>query len=121
MPFRNRQQAGQLLGDRLASTGSIDARSVVLGLARGGVPIAAEIARALGARLDVVVVRKLGLPWEPELAMGAIAEGGFRVLNRRVIDLAGIPDGELAAVEARSEPNSPTVPSATGVIDPQSI
>jgi predicted phosphoribosyltransferase len=78
-----------------------DRSPVVLGLARGGVPVAFEVARALGAPLDVFVVRKLGVPAQPELGMGAIAEGGARVLNRELINEAGVSDEELAAVEAR--------------------
>lgn len=74
---------------------------MVLGLARGGVPVAFEIARALGAPLDVFVVRKLGVPAQPELGMGAIAEGGARVVNREMVAEAGVSDDEMAAVEAR--------------------
>jgi putative phosphoribosyl transferase len=74
---------------------------VVLGLPRSGVPVAFEVARALEAPLDVIVVRKLGVPFQPELAMGAIGEDGVRILNLRVVDAAGISDDELAAVETR--------------------
>lgn len=74
---------------------------MVVGLPRGGVPVAYEVARALGAPLDVVIVRKLGLPSRPELGMGAIGEGGTRALNQRVIDAAGITDRELEAVASR--------------------
>jgi putative phosphoribosyl transferase len=73
----------------------------VLGLPRGGVPVAAEVARALGAELDVLVVRKLGLPWQPELAMGAIASGGAQVLNQEVLQLAAVDDAAFQAVLAR--------------------
>jgi predicted phosphoribosyltransferase len=77
------------LGERLRSyAGRSDV--VVLGLPRGGVPVAAEVASAIGAPLDVMVVRKLGVPFQPELAMGAIASGGVRVLNDDVIRIAGI-------------------------------
>ena len=76
--------------------GDADRDPVVLGLARGGVPVAFEIARALGAPLDVFVVRKLGVPAQPELGMGAIAEGGARVLNREMVAEAGVSDAELA-------------------------
>lgn len=75
---------------------------VVLGLPRGGVAVAAEVARALGAPLDVIVVRKLGLPYQPELAMGAIGEGGVRVLDDEVIRLAHVSDDDLAQVEDRA-------------------
>ncbi len=74
---------------------------VVLGLPRGGVPVAFEVARALGAPLDVIVVRKLGVPYQPELAMGAIGEGGIRVSNDEVIRRGGITAQEIAAVEKR--------------------
>lgn len=73
----------------------------MLGLPRGGVPVAAEVARSLGAPLDVILVRKLGVPSQPELGMGAIGEGGTRVLNSEVIRLARISARDLAAVEAR--------------------
>ena len=78
-----------------------DRDPVVVGLARGGVPVAFEIASALGAPLDVFVVRKLGVPTQPELGMGAIAEAGARVVNREVIADACVTDAELAAVEER--------------------
>ena len=74
---------------------------MVLGLPRGGVPVAFEVARALGAPLDVIVVRKLGVPFQPELGMGAIGEDGVRVINPEVVRLAGVAGNELAAVEAR--------------------
>ncbi|WP_323181421.1 phosphoribosyltransferase family protein [Streptomyces sp. NBC_00154] len=74
---------------------------VVLGLPRGGVPVAAEVAEALGAPLDVCLVRKLGVPSQPELGMGAIGEGGVRVINDDVVRTAHITPDELAEVEAR--------------------
>ena len=73
----------------------------MLGLPRGGVPVAAEVAAALDAPLDAVVVRKLGLPWQPELAMGAVGEDGVLVRNRAVLERAGVGEDELAAVVAR--------------------
>jgi putative phosphoribosyl transferase len=76
------------------------ANVVVLALPRGGVPVGAEVAHALDAPLDIILVRKLGVPRQPELAMGAIGEGGVRVLNALVIARAHIRDDELAAVEA---------------------
>ncbi|HEX2064617.1 MAG TPA: phosphoribosyltransferase family protein [Acidimicrobiales bacterium] len=76
---------------------------VVLGLPRGGVPVAAEVARALDAPLDVFVVRKLGVPGREELAMGAVATGGVRVLNDVVVDRLRIDDDTIAAVTAREE------------------
>lgn len=103
MPFVDRTEAGRQLAERLRWLSGQDA--VVLGLPRGGVPVAAEVARTLRLPLDVVLVRKLGVPEQPELAMGAIGEEGVRVLNRDVIIAAGITEGELARVEAaeRSE------------------
>jgi putative phosphoribosyl transferase len=74
---------------------------VVLGLPRGGVPVAYEVATALGAPLDVIVVRKLGVPFQPELAMGAIGEDGVRVVNDEVVDLVGVTEGQMAEVEGR--------------------
>ncbi|MGO4782659.1 phosphoribosyltransferase [Cryobacterium sp. W22_MBD10_FK3] len=74
---------------------------VVLGLPRGGVPVAAEVANALRVPLDVIIVRKLGLPFEPEVAMGAIGEEGVRVLNVRVLALAQTTDAQIQAVEGR--------------------
>jgi putative phosphoribosyl transferase len=99
MPFADRTDAGRQLAERLSSLRDEDV--VVLGLPRGGVPVAHEVAVALGAALDVIVVRKLGVPVQPELAMGAIGEDGARVLNRDVLHAARVSDADLAAVEAR--------------------
>jgi putative phosphoribosyl transferase len=97
--FTDRADAGQRLARRLDYLRGGDL--VVLGLPRGGVPVAFEVARALGAPLDVIVVRKLGVPFQPELAMGAIGEGGVRVTNDDVIRRSGVTAAELAAVERR--------------------
>jgi putative phosphoribosyl transferase len=95
--FRDRADAGRQLAQRLMP---LRERSViVLGLPRGGVPVAAEVARALNAPLDVLVVRKLGLPGHPELAMGAIGEGGVRVLNDEVVSAARVSEAEIDRVE----------------------
>lgn len=99
MPFIDRVDAGGRLGQVLASWAGQDV--VVLGLPRGGVPVAAEVARALGAPLDVVLVRKLGVPFQPELAMGAVGEGGVRILNDEVLRLGRITRSQLDEVEAR--------------------
>jgi predicted phosphoribosyltransferase len=99
MRFRNRIQAGKLLGDALQHLR--DEPAVVLGLPRGGVPVASEVARALHAPLDVMLVRKLGVPRQPELAMGAIGEDGVRILNDTVIRLGDISSAEIAAAETR--------------------
>jgi putative phosphoribosyl transferase len=103
MRFANRAEAGRRLAERVVHLRGAD--PVVLGLPRGGVVVAFEIAQALAAPLDVIVVRKLGVPFRPELAMGAVGEGGVRVLNPDVLRAAGITDGELARVEqaARAE------------------
>lgn len=87
--FQDRQDAGQFLADKLQDYASRD-DVLVLALPRGGVPVAFEVAQALGAPLDVFVVRKLGVPGHEELAMGAIASGGTRVINRDVVLGAGI-------------------------------
>ena len=96
--FADRRQAGKVLATRLSHlTGRDDV--VVLGLPRGGVPVAYEVARALHAPLDVFVVRKLGLPGHEEYAIGAIASGGIRVVNREAAALYGISDATIDAVE----------------------
>ena len=99
--FENRRDAGRQLAALLERRDWGDA--VVLGLPRGGVPVADEVARTLGAPLDVLIVRKLGLPRQPELAMGAIGEQGARVVNDDVVRTGGVSDEEFAAVEAREE------------------
>ncbi|HJQ48047.1 MAG TPA: alpha/beta family hydrolase [Amycolatopsis sp.] len=97
MPFTDRRDAGRRLARRLqAYRGD---KTVVLGLPRGGVPVAAEVADALGAALDVILVRKLGVPFQPELAAGAIGEGGVRVLDRETVTQLQLTGDELAAVE----------------------
>lgn len=103
MVFTDRADAGRRLGSRLRHLAGADL--VVLALPRGGVPVGYEVARALGAPLDVIVVRKLGVPFQPELAMGAIGEDGARVINPDLMRRAEIGDRELAAVEeaARDE------------------
>lgn len=101
MFFVDRRDAGRQLAARLASFEG--AEVVVLGLPRGGVPVAAEIAGALGAPLDVCLVRKLGVPRRPELAFGAIGEGGVRVVNDDVVRAYGISAEVLAGVEAEEQ------------------
>jgi putative phosphoribosyl transferase len=96
--FRNRVDAGRRLASALdALRGS---STVVLGLPRGGVPVAAEVARILSLPLDVVIVRKLGLPSHPEVAMGAIGEGGVRVLDPSIMALGHVDDAQLSSTEA---------------------
>jgi putative phosphoribosyl transferase len=98
--FRDRSDAGRQLAGRLEEYGD-NAGTIVLALPRGGVPVGAEIARELGAPLDVFVVRKLGVPGHEELAMGALATGGARVLNREVVARIGISPEQLERVTAR--------------------
>jgi predicted phosphoribosyltransferase/dienelactone hydrolase len=101
--FADRQDAGRRLAARLGARRHGDA--LVLALPRGGVPVALEVARALGAPLDVLVARKLGAPWQPELAMGAIAPDGVRVLNEDVVQSLGVTrqDLERATERERAE------------------
>lgn len=102
MQFKNRIEAGRLLAHELESYVN-DPNVVVLGLPRGGVPVAYEVAQALNAPLDVFLVRKLGTPGQEELAMGAIATGNVRVLNEDVIDYLQIPDEWIELVTAREQ------------------
>ncbi|OBB70161.1 phosphoribosyl transferase [Mycobacterium sp. 852014-50255_SCH5639931] len=97
--FDDRVDAGRELGKSLESLRGHDV--LVLGLPRGGVPVAFEVAKALQAPLDVLVVRKLGVPFQPELAFGAIGEGGVRVINDAVLREARLSADEVAAVEAK--------------------
>jgi predicted phosphoribosyltransferase/alpha/beta superfamily hydrolase len=99
MLFKDRIDAGRTLAMHVKHLS--DANLVVLGLPRGGVPVAYEVAKELGAPLDVIVVRKLGLPWHPELAMGAIGEGGVRVINDEVMRLAHVGEHDFGVIEAR--------------------
>ena len=97
--LRDRRDAGRRLAERLASLR--DERPVLLALPRGGVPVAHEVARALGAPLDVLVVRKLGAPVQPELGIGAIGEGGVRVISSDIVAATHTTNEQLLAVEAR--------------------
>jgi len=99
MVFVDRTEAGRKLAARLEYLRGEPL--VVLGLPRGGVPVAYEVATALDAPLDIIVVRKLGVPFQPELGMGAIGEDGVRIVNDEVVRLAGVSADELAAVESR--------------------
>jgi putative phosphoribosyl transferase len=98
--LRNRSEAGRALAERLADYVGRDGL-LVLALPRGGVPVAVEVARRLGAPLDILLVRKLGVPGQEELAFGAIASGGFRVLNPSVVSACRISGEILAEVTAR--------------------
>ncbi len=111
MVFRNRQEAGRKLAEQLAAYKN--QHPVILALPRGGVPVAAEIAAALDAPLDLVLVRKIGVPWNPELAMGAVVDGGapLVVRNQDVLRMTGISneafhhvcEEELAEIERRRQ------------------
>ncbi|WP_433498885.1 phosphoribosyltransferase family protein [Sphaerimonospora sp. CA-214678] len=100
--FLDRHDAGVRLAERLRGLAGAEG-AVVVGLPRGGVPVAFEVATALDAPLDVIVVRKLGVPYQPELGFGAIGEGGVRVVNPSVVRLAGLTPGEMARVEGREQ------------------
>lgn len=100
--FKNRSEAGRFLAQRLEEYTN-NPNVVVLALPRGGVPVAFEVADALKAPLDIFVVRKLGVPGYDELAMGAIATGGTRILNSRVVDYLDISDETIEAVAAREQ------------------
>ncbi|MEX2279655.1 MAG: phosphoribosyltransferase [Acidimicrobiia bacterium] len=95
--FRDRTEAGRVLATRLEHLRDPD--TVVLALPRGGVPVGYEVSRHLGAPLDVIVVRKLGVPSQPELAMGAIGENGVQIVDERMVAVAGVRRDELEAVE----------------------
>src|SRR4051812_33802728 len=99
LPFRDRRDAGRQLAGHLTRYAN-QPDVLVLGLPRGGIPVSAEVAEALGAPLDAFLVRKLGVPGHEELAMGAIASGGIRVLNDDVVGPLAIPEAAIDAVEA---------------------
>jgi predicted phosphoribosyltransferase len=101
LPFENRLEAGRALAAELRSRG-YNKDAVALGLARGGVTVAFEVADRLHIPLDVLVVRKIGVPWQPELAMGAIA-GNVQLLDRELIDELRVPTEDLEDVIAREE------------------
>jgi predicted phosphoribosyltransferase len=102
LPFFNRPDAGRQLADELRDLAG-RSNLLVLGLPRGGVPVAAEVAEALGSPLDVFVVRKLGVPGHEEFAMGAVASGGVRVLNQETVQALRIPRHVFDAVSAREQ------------------
>jgi putative phosphoribosyl transferase len=99
--FRDRRDAGRQLADVLAGRYAETPNVVVLALPRGGVPVGYEIAARLGAPLDVLIVRKLGVPGHEELAMGAIASGGVQVIDYRLVRLVGASETELARIVDR--------------------
>lgn len=97
--FADRRDAGRKLAARLAPYAA--QQPVVIGLPRGGLPVAAEVAERLGAPLDVIVVRKIGAMWQPELGIGAIAEGGIRILNNAILAEVGMSHEDVEEVTAR--------------------
>jgi putative phosphoribosyl transferase len=103
MRFHDREEAGELLGRDLARRLSRRDDVIVLALPRGGVPVGFAVAQALDAPLDVFIVRKLGVPGHEELAMGAIASGGVRVLNREVLDYLPVSQRMIDAVAEREQ------------------
>lgn len=100
LPFSDQLEAGRLLGAELARH-ALPANVIVLALPRGGVPVGWEVAKTLHAPLDVVVVRKLGVPWQPELAMGAVAGGSEQVLNQNLIADLHVSREEVNAAVAK--------------------
>jgi putative phosphoribosyl transferase len=102
MLFKNRTIAGQVLAGQLTEYSNVS-DVIILALPRGGVPVAFEIAKALNAPLDVLVVRKLGVPQQEELAMGAIASGGVRILNEDIVKLVNISEETIARVAAQEQ------------------
>ena len=102
--FHDRVEAGRRLARLVVTAGDLGGdRTVVLGLPRGGVPVAAQVSLALGVPLDVIVVRKIGHPFQPELAVGAIGEGGVRVENEEVVASNPLSAADLAALAEREE------------------
>jgi predicted phosphoribosyltransferase len=98
--FADRTAAGRDLGRRLAEAGIAD-NVVVLGLPRGGIPVACEVGAALDAPVDALIVRKLGAPFNPELALGAIAYGGVTVYNEELLEQLGLDESQLEPIRAR--------------------
>lgn len=100
-PFRNRSEAGKQLAQKLAAYADKDV--IILALPRGGVPVAFELAKTLDLPLELLLVRKLGLPGHEELALGAVASGGVRVLNDDIVESLSISQGMIEAVTAREK------------------
>ncbi len=101
MNFRDRREAGRLLAGALRGVAGLEG-AAVLALPRGGVPVGYEVARELGLPLDVLVVRKLGVPGEEELALGAVAGGGVMVVNAEIVRSFGIPRGQIEELAGRA-------------------
>ena len=113
MLFEDRFQAGRELASKLAEFRNRE-DTVVLALPRGGVPVGYEVAKAIHAPLDIFVVRKLGVPGQEELAMGALASGGITVLNRDVVERLAISPETIKAASSREEPRRQTGSQHTG-------
>ena len=116
MRFADRADAGRRLGTALREQAFGDA--VVLGLPRGGVPVAFEVAAALGAPLDVILVRKLGVPFQPELGMGAIGEGGVRIVNEAMVREALVTRRSSRRSSTASAPSSSVARAGSAVTGP---
>ena len=118
MRFPDRRQAGLQLAEALQRAGI--GPDVVLGLPRGGVPVAFEVSASLGIPMDVIVVRKLGAPFQPELAMGALGEGGVRVENREVLRAVGLDESTLDLMVDREREELERRAALTGATGPGS-
>ncbi|NND03927.1 MAG: hypothetical protein HKN91_14190 [Acidimicrobiia bacterium] len=118
--FINRTEAGRLLAEQLSHLK--DRNPVVIGLPRGGVVVAAEVASALEAPLDVLVVRKVGAPRQPELGLGAIAEGGVLLLNKRLMRQVGVTkEGLQSTIDAATEELNRRLATYRGSADPVQV
>jgi putative phosphoribosyl transferase len=100
--FQNREEAGRKLGERLHAYAGRE-ETIVLGVPRGGVVVAYEVAKALDVPLDVLVLRKLGVPWQEELAFGAIAAGGVRILDDDTVELLSLSQADIERVAAKEQ------------------
>lgn len=118
--FENREHAGRALGERLATAGLGD-RVLVLGLPRGGVPVACEVGAALGAPVGALVVRKLGAPFNSELAVGAIAFGGVTVYNEDLLAEFGLTEDDIEPVRVRERAELERRERAYGLTEPPDV
>jgi len=99
--YRNRVEAGQQLGLRVATHVKANEKSIVLALPRGGVPVGAEVAKAIGGKLDLLIVRKLGMPFDPEYAFGAIGAGDAMFIDRQLVDRVGLSQEQIDEIVKR--------------------
>ena len=100
--FQNREEAGRRLAEKLRAYAGRE-ETIVLGVPRGGVVVAYEVARALDVPLDVLVLRKLGVPWQEELAFGAIAQGGVRILDEEIVEMLTLSQADIERVAAKEQ------------------